>query len=116
LARRGLELNPLATGLWNVLGDCELHARRPRAALACYERAIALNPREVRGRYNAAYAMTARRDDVGALRMIADTMALDDGSHRDRLLGKQARILDRLARRHARERDRSRDRFRPSPQ
>lgn len=112
LATHGLELNPIATGLWNVLGDCELHARRPDEALRCYERAIGLNPREVRGRYNAAYALTARRDHAGALRMLADAMALDDGSYRERLLGEQARILDRLARRRRSDRDRIRDRVR----
>ena len=114
LARRGIELNPLAVGLWNVLGDCELHARHPRSALDCYERAIELNDREVRGRYNAAYALSATRDHRGALRMIADAMTLDDGTYRDRLLGKQARILDRIANQRQRDRLRSRDRVRPS--
>jgi Flp pilus assembly protein TadD len=112
LARHGLELNPLSTGLWNVLGDCELHARRPHEALRNYERAIELNPHEVRGRYNSAYALTALRDHAGALRMLAEAMALDDGSYRERLLGEQARILDRLARRHRSDRDRIRDRVR----
>jgi tetratricopeptide (TPR) repeat protein len=113
LALHGLELNPLATGLWNVLGDCELHARRPGEALRCYGRAIELNPREVRGRYNAAYALTARRDHAGALRMIAEALAFDDGSYRERLLAKQARIVDLLAGRRRAERARRRDRFRP---
>lgn len=112
LARHGLELNPLATGLWNVLGDCDLHARRPEEALRCYERAIEINPSDVRGRYNAAYALSARRDHAAALRMLADAMALDDGSYRQRLLGEQARILDRLARRSRSDRDRIRDRVR----
>jgi tetratricopeptide (TPR) repeat protein len=112
LARHGLDLNPLATGLWNVLGDCELHARRPQEALRCYERAIGLNPSEVRARYNAAYAFTARRNYGRALQMIADAMALDDGSYRERLLGKQARILDLLARRRQEEQARRRDRAR----
>ncbi len=112
LARHGLELNPLAPGLWNVLGDCELHAGRPHEALSCYQRAIEINPREVRGRYNAAYALTAERDHAGALRMIAEAMALDDGSYRERLLGKQARILDRMALRRRRDADRIRDRVR----
>lgn len=113
LARDGLELNPLATGLWNVLGDCELHARRPREALGCYERAVQLDPREVRGRYNASYALTALRDQAGALRMLAEALALDDGTYRERLLAKQARILDRLARRRQSERERTRERMRP---
>jgi tetratricopeptide (TPR) repeat protein len=113
LATHGLELNPLAPGLWNVLGDCELHARRPHEALRRYERAIELNPAEVRGRYNAAYALTALRDYAGALRMIADALALDDGSYSPRLLGKQTRILDRLARRRQGERQRSRSRIGP---
>jgi tetratricopeptide (TPR) repeat protein len=112
LARRGLALNPLAPGLWNVLGDCELHARHVRPALECYERAIALNPREVRGRYNAAYALTAQREHARALAMIAEAMAFDDGSYRQRLLGKQARILDRLEGRRQSERRRRRDRVR----
>jgi len=114
LARHGLELNPLATGLWNVLGDCDLHARRPEEALRCYERAIEVNPSEVRGRYNAAYALSASRDHAAALRMLADAMALDDGTYRQRLLGEQARILDRLARRSRSDRDRIRDRVRLS--
>jgi tetratricopeptide (TPR) repeat protein len=113
LARYGLSLNPLSMGLWNVLGDCELHARRPREALRCYERAIELNPSEVRARYNAAYAFTARRDYGAALRMIADALALDDGGYRERLLGKQARIVDLLARRRQNEQARRRDRARP---
>jgi tetratricopeptide (TPR) repeat protein len=112
LARHGLSLNPLSTGLWNVIGDCELHARRPQEALCCYERAIELNPSEVRARYNAAYAFTACRNYGRALQMIADAMALDDGSYRERLLGKQARILDLLARRRQEEQARRRDRAR----
>ena len=113
LACRGLELNPLAPGLWNVLGDCELHARRPRQALECFEHAVQHNPREVRGRYNAAYALTALRDPDGALRMIAEALALDDGSYRERILAKQARILERIARRREGDKDRIRDRARP---
>ena len=103
VARHGLQLNPLSTTLWNVLGDCELHAGRIQRALECFTRAIELNPREVRGRYNASYALSASHDERAALGMIADGLALDDGSYRERLLRKQARILDKLAARRATE-------------
>lgn len=108
VAIRGLELNPLSTSLWNVLGDCHLHARDAKGALDCYERAIGIHSREVRGRGNAAIALTALRRHDAALTRIAEALALDDGDYRERLLGHQARILDRLARRRQAERERSR--------
>jgi hypothetical protein len=113
-ADRGLQANPLCTELWNVLGDLDLHARRPREALASFERAIALNPAEVHGRYNASYALSAAGDHAAALRMIAEALALDDGAWREKLLAKQDRILERLARRREADRERVRERIRPS--
>jgi hypothetical protein len=113
MAERGLALNPLGVELWTVMGDVELRARRVGLALRCYERAITLDPRGVRARYSAAYALSARRDDAGALRMIADALALDDGSYSERLLAKQARILARVAQRKERDRKRQADRIHP---
>jgi hypothetical protein len=45
--------------------------------------------------------------------MIADALALDDGSYSERLLTKQGRILARVAQRNERERTRQADRIRP---
>ena len=87
--------------LWNVLGDCELHDRRLTEAMACFTRAIELHPDDVHGRYNAAYVLSARGDHPGALRLIAEGLALDDGTYRGRLLAKQARVLDRMAARRS---------------
>lgn len=107
LAQRGLALNPLSTDLWNVLGDCELHRRRPEQALGNFQRTIELDPREVRGRYNASYALAAMGDHAGALRMIDDALALaprdgvpalQDGVYRERLLRRRERILERRRR------------------
>lgn len=99
LADAGLALNPICTGLWNVIGDCHLHGGRPGEALDCFRRTIELNPREVRGRYNASYALAAMGDQPAALAIIDDALALDAGTYRDRLLARRARLLDRLGRR-----------------
>jgi hypothetical protein len=109
----GLELNPLAVELWNVLGDCELHDRRLAEAMACFTRAIELHPDDVHGRYNAAYVLSACGDHPGALRLIAEGLALDDGTYRERLLAKQARVLARLAARREAEQERALHRVRP---
>jgi hypothetical protein len=96
LAQRGLELNPIAPELWNVLGDCALHQREVDRALVYFERAVAIDPREVRARLNIAFGLMVTRRYQEALTVIDEALALDDGRLARRLQAQRERICQRL--------------------
>jgi hypothetical protein len=56
-----------------------------------------LDPDNVRARYNLVYTFTERREYAGALRMIAEALAVDKTcEYRELLLQRQKEILGRL--------------------
>ena len=100
----GLDLHPRHPGLWNLLGDLRYERRDLAGAGAAFRAAIALHPREVRGRLNLAYVLgdTGRADE--GLRLLGEALALDDRvEFRDSIRRKQEDLLSRVS---ARERER----------
>jgi tetratricopeptide (TPR) repeat protein len=94
MARAALALNPIGPDLWNTLGDSLFCLDRAEEAHDALLRAVALNPSDVRARYNLAFTFGRRRDYLSALRMIAEGLAHDRaGQFRERLLAKQTEIL-----------------------
>jgi tetratricopeptide (TPR) repeat protein len=105
MAKAALALNPTCSAeLWNALGDALFEWGRTEEARSAYEKALAVNPADVRARYNLAYVHTRRKDYPRALAWIAEALALDTtGQYRDGLLQKQQEVLALLARRHQQE-------------
>lgn len=104
-AKLALELNPTCSAdLWNTLGDALFEAGRTTEAGGAYRKAMAVNESDVRSRWSLAFVHARDKDFAGALHCIADAFALDKmGQHRDRLLAKQADVLQHLALRNQQE-------------
>lgn len=103
VARRGLELNHLNSGLWNVLGDSHFLKKEFDIAEQCYEHALTVNPSDPRGRMNLAYLAVMQRQFAKALRLIGEAMALDrEGEFHEVLLEKQREALSGLVQSAAR--------------
>ena len=105
MAKVALALNPTCSAeLWNTLGDGLYEFGRTAEARSVYERAMAVNDSDVRSRYNLAWVHAREKDYPGALRKIAEALALDKmGQYRDRLLQKQNEVLQLLAMRNQQE-------------
>jgi len=105
LARQALALNPACSAeLWNTLGDALFALDRVDEAHKAYERALRINPNDVRGHYNLAFVWSRRQEPDRALAAIGRGLALDAaGEYREGLLQKQAEILGQLAARHQRD-------------
>lgn len=113
LAMSGLKINPIAPGLWNILGDCLYFLDRPDEAVSAFERAVEINPDEIRGRLNLAWIGIDRGDISRALHIIADALVLDrKAEFRDALLAKQQDALTKLSADHRDEQLRHINRFR----
>ena len=98
MARAALALNPCSAELWNTLGDGLFLVDRFDEARRAFQRALELDPEDVRARYNLSFLFEHNRDYASALRMIADALALDKrGAYRDGLQRKQDEILQKLA-------------------
>jgi len=112
LSDTAIELNPFWPDLWNTRGDCLYFLKQFDDAHEAFERALALNPDNVRARYNLSFTWCERHRLPEALRVIAEALFLDKtGRFRDRLLQQQSGILARVARAE-KERERCwRDRF-----
>ena len=98
-ARAALDINPWTSAwLWNVLGDCRFAEGAIGDAEAAYRSALSVAPADPRANLNLAYtrALGGRPDE--ALAAIAQGLAGDrSGEWRERLLRKQAEILDTLS-------------------
>jgi len=105
MAKLALRLNPACSSdLWCTLGDALFEWGRTAEAKSAYLRALAINPGDVRGRFNLAFVHTRQKNYRPALAMIADALALDKtGQYRERLLQKQAEVLQLVAVRHQAE-------------
>jgi len=99
LAKLGIRLNPACSSdLWCTLGDALFEWGRTAEAKAAYLRALAINPGDVRARFNLAFVHTRAKNYRPALAMVADALALDKtGQYRERLLAKQAEVLQLVA-------------------
>ncbi len=66
-----------------------------------YQRALRVNPADVRGRYNLAWVLVLQRRYPAALQLIAEALGLDEtGEYTERLVKKQTEVLARLAQRN----------------
>jgi len=99
LAKLAIRLNPACSSdLWCTLGDALFEWGRTAEAKSAYLRALAINPGDVRARFNLAFVHTRAKNYRPALAMIADALALDKtGQYRERLLAKQAEVLQLVA-------------------
>jgi tetratricopeptide (TPR) repeat protein len=102
MAQVALTLNPgCSSELWNTFGDCLFELGRVDEARHAYQRALAVNPADIKARYNLTWVFARLRAYDKALAMIAEGLALDQtGEYYERLVKKQSEILGRLAQRH----------------
>jgi tetratricopeptide (TPR) repeat protein len=98
LARSGLEINPwFSPSLWNTLGDCLFGMNRREQAHQAYLQALQIAPGDVRTHFNLSFTYLDRGDLRQALLAVAEAIAGDElGAYRDRLLAKQAQIIDAI--------------------
>jgi tetratricopeptide (TPR) repeat protein len=102
MARMALALNPtLSAELWNTLGDCLADMGQLGEARHAFQRALQVNGRDVRARFNLAWTYV-RENKIGpALQMIAEGLSLDQaGDHRERFLRLQNEVLEQITQRH----------------
>lgn len=97
-AAAGLELHPLHPGLWNLRGDAHYERREWPEAEAAFRRAIAIDPRDIRGRINLSYVLADRHRYPEALAVLGEALGLDTAvEHREALLARQQRVLQQMA-------------------
>src|SRR5947209_12811741 len=99
LAKLALAQNPTCSAeLWSTLGDGLYEWGRYAEARSAYQKALAVNDKDVRARFNLAFVHIKERDYAAALAVIAEALALDKmGQYRERLLQKQQEALALLA-------------------
>jgi tetratricopeptide (TPR) repeat protein len=98
VVRVALRHNPGCTAdLWNVQGNCLFWLGRLAEARLSYERALAINPDDVRARYNLSFVHVAAREFHQALVRLAEGLALDQvRGFRQAMLQQQAEVLGLL--------------------
>jgi tetratricopeptide (TPR) repeat protein len=102
MAKAAIDLNPNCSAeLWNTLGDAWYEVGKIAEAKGAYQRALRINPSDIRGRYNLAWVLNHERRYRQALAVIAEALAMDEtGEYHERLMKKQSEILARLAMRN----------------
>jgi tetratricopeptide (TPR) repeat protein len=105
LAKLALRLNPACSSdLWCTLGDALFEWGRTAEAKSAYLRALKINPGDVRGRFNLAFVHTRQKNYPAALVLLAEALGLDKtGQYRERVLQKQAEVLQLLTMRNQQE-------------
>jgi tetratricopeptide (TPR) repeat protein len=105
MAKLALKRNPSCSSeLWNTLGDGLFAFGRTAEAGSAYLRALEINPRDVRARYNLGWVHAHDKDCAAALAVLAEALALDKmGEYRERLLQKQAEVLQLLTQKSQQE-------------
>jgi tetratricopeptide (TPR) repeat protein len=104
-ARQALALNPTCSAeLWNTLGDGLFKYGRVEEAQSAYCKALAINPSDVRSRYNLSWCHAHQKNYNAALTMIAEALDLDrTGEYRAKLEQKQDEVMAQVTRRNQRE-------------
>jgi tetratricopeptide (TPR) repeat protein len=105
LAKVALALNPSCSAeLWSTLGDALYEWGRTAEAKSAYRKALAVNPSDVRARYNLGWVHVREREYEAALEVLAQALGLDQtGEYRERILQKQNEALHLLALRNQQE-------------
>ncbi len=105
MAKLALAQNPSCSAeLWSTLGDGLFEYGRYAEARSAYLKALQVNDKDVRARFNLAFVHIRERDYPAALKVIAEALALDKmGQYRDRLLQKQQEALALLAQQNQQE-------------
>lgn len=95
MAKAGLDCNPACSSeLWNMYGDALFELGRTEEARKAFHRGLAINPNDVRSRFNLAFVHTRCREYAEALARLAEALALDrHGAFRDGIMRKQAEVL-----------------------
>ena len=108
LARGAVQRNPgYSSWLWNVLGDCLYGLRRFDDAHEAYLQAGRIDPNDARTNLNLAFTLLENRKHGEALQALARGLAGDThGIFRERLLAKQAEVLQTLTAETSRESER----------
>ncbi len=108
LARTALEINPwFSPLLWNTLGDCLFGMNQREQAHQAYLQALQIAPGDVRTHFNLSFTYLDRGDLRQALLAVAEAIAADElGAYRDRLLAKQAQLIDAIIARRTDEQQR----------
>jgi tetratricopeptide (TPR) repeat protein len=117
MARQALALNPACSpDLWNTYGDSLFVLGRHAEARLAFQRALAINPNDVRAWYNLSFVYTQEKDYAAAMDAIAKGMLLDGaGEFAEGLSQKQAEIRGILANRHKEEMQRQANRINRYP-
>ena len=105
MAEAGLSLNPACSSdLWNDRGESLFQLDRIDEAHDAYERALEVNPDDVRTRFNLIWVFSRQKDFASALKTIAEALSLDRANvYRERLLQQQTEILSQLDHRYSHE-------------
>ena len=95
MVESALDLNPLDVGAWIIAGVSLHRLGRFGGARKAFLRALMSNPRHVEARYHLSLTLAAQGNYARALRVIAEAISEDrTGEDRDRLLARQAEILE----------------------
>jgi tetratricopeptide (TPR) repeat protein len=79
MAKAAIDLNPNCSAeLWNTLGDAWYEVGKVAEAKGAYQRALRINPSDIRGRYNLAWVLNFERRYRQALAIIAEALAMDE--------------------------------------
>ena len=97
LATAALDLNPANPELWNTLGEALAALGQIEGAHDNFERALSLDPGNMRARCNLIDTLMSRRRWHESLRRIADALADDEGAYRSLLLERQKTVIDHIS-------------------
>ncbi|HVC92191.1 MAG TPA: SAM-dependent methyltransferase [Pirellulales bacterium] len=95
LAATAISLNSdRSADLWDTVGDAYLGLEMGDKALGSFQRALAIDETDVRGRLGLAHVFGQRGEYMEAMRLIAEAITLDKAcQYREMLLRKQADIV-----------------------
>ncbi len=103
-AQSAIAINPwFSPSLWNIVGDAYFGLGQNAEAHEAFKEALKLSPRDPRTHFNLSFTYVGMGKQDEALRSLASSLYFDRrGVYRERIISKQAEILDALAREQAR--------------